>query len=141
MFGCVVEDTPSLAVVVGLPRVVVGVAVGILLALELNRLRRARVLRGNIEIEFITQIARRIWNCGLLDEVVAARICGTAGDPEIGRAAAQGRTRDSLRHVVNRALAGTAVITTATAGLPAFLILNIRDDRCASRRGRCVPAI
>src|SRR5262249_55264098 len=125
MFGRVVEDTPSLAVVVGLPCVVVRVAVGILLALELNRLRRARVLRGNVEIEFIAQVTHWIWNCGLLEKVVPAGIGWPPGNQEVCRPSPQGGVPVSLRHFINRPLAGAPVIAATAAGLPSFLVLNV----------------
>src|SRR5690349_21457874 len=87
----VIENAPGVAHVVRLPSEVVDVSTGVLLALEFQCLRRVDVLRGEVQVELITQIAHRIWDGRLLYVVVAARVCRTAVDPEIGRPAAERR--------------------------------------------------
>jgi hypothetical protein len=72
LFGGVVEDTPSEACVVGLPGIIVGVSVRILLALEFNGLWSARILRRDVEVELVAQIADWIRDRRMLDEVVAS---------------------------------------------------------------------
>src|SRR2546430_13088923 len=83
VLGRVIEHTPGLAGVISLPGIVVGVPVCVLLAFEFERLGRARVLRWNIQVEFIAQIAERIRDRRLLNEVVPTGIGWAARDPEI----------------------------------------------------------
>ena len=53
MFGREVKYAPSLAGIVSLPGIVVGIAVGVLLAFKLDPLRSRGVLSRNIKIKLI----------------------------------------------------------------------------------------
>ena len=53
MLGRVVKDAPRLAGVIGLPGIVVGISIRVLLTFELERLWRAGILRGYIQIELV----------------------------------------------------------------------------------------
>jgi len=84
LLGGVVEDPPCPAAVVRLPGIVVGVAIRVLLALKFQGLRRGSVLCGDVEIELVPQITRRITHGRLLDEVIPAAESRTSRDPKIG---------------------------------------------------------
>src|SRR5947209_9629908 len=70
VLGGVVEHSPSIAGIVCLPGVVVRVPVGVLLTLKFQRLRGSGILSGDIQVEFVAEIAHRSLHRRLLDEVV-----------------------------------------------------------------------
>lgn len=92
MLGREIKYAPSLTRVISLPGIVVGIAIGILLAFKLDPLRSRGVLSRDVKVKLVTKIAHRIRHRRLLDEVVAARVCWATGNPEISRTAAQARS-------------------------------------------------
>src|SRR5581483_9514799 len=120
---------------------VVGVAVRVLLAFKFDALWSRGILRRNVEVKLIPQIAHRILHGSLLDEVVAARIRWAAGDPKVSRAAAQTGGRDSLIKSIARSGSTAAIIAASTASLPSALILNVGHDGRSGWRCRGIAVV
>ena len=131
LLGCEIEDAPGIAVVICLPGEVVGIAVRSLLTLEFDRLGCVCILSGHEQIEVVTEIADRILNRGLLDEVIAAGVSRAAIHIKVSRRSAEAGVRDALSHVVVRALSGAADVATTATCLPSRLSLKAAINNCA----------
>ena len=137
LLRCVVEDTPRVAIVIGLPSEVVSIPICGLLALKFDCLGSICKFRRNEEIQVIAEIADRIGNRGLLDEVVAAGVRRTAVDVKVRCRSTEAGVRNPLVHVIVGSLFYASDVTAAAAGLPSVLILDMGNDHCACRDSRC----
>src|SRR5262249_35287542 len=130
-FRRVIEDAPRIAGVVGLPGEIVGIPICGLLALEFDRLRSIRKFRRNKEIQVVAEIADRIGNRGLLDEVVASCVRRTAVDVKVCRRSTQARVRNTLAHVLVGSLSYAPEVPAAATSLPSGLTLETGIHNCA----------
>lgn len=124
LFRREIEDAPRIARVICLPGEVVGISIRGLLALEFYGLRSIRKFGGNEDIHVVAQIADRIGNRGLLDEVVASGVRRTAVDKKVCCRSTEAGARNTLAHVIIGSLSHAPDIPAATAGLPPRLRLK-----------------